>query len=264
MALDAIVSPEAHAKLPDHDRGHYTLKDGKYHLGVNEVEGFRLENTTGLRSALEKERTNVTNLTASLRSFDGLDAAKAREALSDVEKMRSWTPEDKVKDKINSTVKQVEEKHAAEMKQVADRANRYRAQSEKLLVDSAVMSAINKHGGSVELLLPHVRQMVQVHELQDGTLEARVVGPDGTPRISLVPGATGPMGIDELVTTLKTNPVFQVAFAGNTKGGSGSSGHTGESSGDAIYISEAEARDVRAYRNAREAADKAGKELRIR
>lgn len=267
MALPVeLPNAEAHGQLSEALRAHYKPGDnGTFILDVIPSKTLALENAAGLRTALEKERAAKETHERALKAFEGLDASKAREALNEVEKMRNWTPEDKVKDKIASQVKQVEEKHQGEMKIVTDKAGRYRSQVEKLLIDSVAVTAISKAGGVPELLLPHVRAQTKVEELPDGSMVARVVKEDGSPRVSLKPNNTGPMDIEELVLTLKAHPTYKVAFTSNLKSGTGSSEDTGlEAEGDVVFITSADAADVGKYRRAREQAEKQGKTLRIR
>lgn len=74
-------------------RGYYVEKDGKFFLNVTPVDGFQLDNTQGLKTALGAERNNVSVLQAQLKPYEGLDAAAARTAIERVTAFGDITPE---------------------------------------------------------------------------------------------------------------------------------------------------------------------------
>ncbi|GAB9153094.1 hypothetical protein BDS110ZK17_24500 [Bradyrhizobium diazoefficiens] len=74
-------------------RGYYVQKDGKFFLNVTPVDGFQLDNTQGLKTALGAERNNVSVLQAQLKPYEGLDVAAARTALERITAFGDITPE---------------------------------------------------------------------------------------------------------------------------------------------------------------------------
>jgi hypothetical protein len=74
-------------------RGYYAQKDGKFFLNVTPVDGFQLDNTQGLKTALGAERNNVSVLQAQLKPYEGLDAAAARTAMERLTAFGEITPD---------------------------------------------------------------------------------------------------------------------------------------------------------------------------
>ena len=67
MALKLRISAEELAGLPEGIREFYEEKNGAFVLGVD-----GLEDTSGLKSALEKERKTVRELEKLARQYQGL------------------------------------------------------------------------------------------------------------------------------------------------------------------------------------------------
>lgn len=227
MALKAIVT--SLDGLPDSVATEYAKndEDGRFYLQVDPVDGHALEDVAGLKntlSGIQKERTEARER---LKRFDGLDPDKAREDRARVEEMADWTPDDKVKQLMADQNKQVMEKHAAEMEAERAKSAKSREQLGKLLVQGEAHAALSRHKmakGGAELLMPHIVSQVKLVANEAGDLIPRVMSADGTERISLKPnsGAT-PMGIEELVETMKDSDTFALAFAGSGASGSGAS-----------------------------------------
>ena len=76
MALAATV--DSLDSVDEAFRGEYVeMSEGGFKLDVTESEGYTLENTSGLRSALSKERTSVKSLASDVKKlekqYDGVD-----------------------------------------------------------------------------------------------------------------------------------------------------------------------------------------------
>lgn len=225
MALKAML--ESLDGIDESLRSHYAEQDGKFVLDVEPVGTVALEDVGGLKSSLGKEREDRRKLERQLEAFKDIDPAKAREALEKVGEMADWTPEDKVREQIAAREKQLLEKHAKEIEARDSSVKHLTAQIEKHLVEAAATSALGKHKGNVELLLPHVKAHTRVEKDADGNFVARVVGPDGNVRVTMKQGSTDPMGIDEFVGSMRENPTFAPAFEGTGQSGSGASGQSG-------------------------------------
>jgi hypothetical protein len=74
-------------------RGYYVQKDNQFFLNVTAVDGFQLDNTTGLKTALGNERNNVSILKEQLKPYEGLDATAARTAIERIGAFGEITPE---------------------------------------------------------------------------------------------------------------------------------------------------------------------------
>lgn len=226
--MKAIVTTEEFGKLSKELQGEYAeAKDGKHVLKVESVDGLVLENTTELRSALGQERQTVKELQKLQASFKDLDPEAARAALTKVEEMKNWKPEDKVREQIAAREKDLTEKHAREMKEKDDDNKSLSSQLEELLVTNEARNAIlsftvDGKAPNVELLLPHVTRQIKTTRGADKKYTAQVVDEKGNQRITQTAGSTAPMSIVELVGTMRSNKTFEAAFPGFQAAGAGS------------------------------------------
>lgn len=219
MAIKAIVT-----KLEDEPealREHYAEKDGKFVLSVDPVDGFALEDVSGLKSALGAERTERERLQTQVVKFKDIDPDKAREALAKLEELGNIDPA-KEADKLANTKfeaakAQLLEKHTADLSQRDDRITRLTGAMDKLVRQAAATAAIAEAKGSVELLLPHVLASTRVKETDEGEFVVEVVDAKGNVRIGDSKGS--PMDIKGLVAEMRQHETFARAFEGD--------GHTG-------------------------------------
>jgi hypothetical protein len=86
VVTDLNTVDEAH-------RAFYVERNGKFYVNVTPVEGFELDNVTGLKSALGAERNSVAVLTEKLKPYEGLDATSARTAIERVAAFGDITPD---------------------------------------------------------------------------------------------------------------------------------------------------------------------------
>lgn len=227
MALDAIITAEKHGNLPDNLKTEYKKReDGTYLLEVTGSNGFALENVTGLKSALSKEREAKEKAEAKIAAFKDLDPEKARDALAKVAEMDGWDKDEKTKQLVEAETKKLIEKHNGETAKLTAREKTLLNALTGALIDSEATAAIAEQKGNVDLLAPIVRRYAKLEENDDG-FKVRVVDDDGTNRITLQTGKTDPMGIREFVNdVLRKDERYQAAF-----GGSGSTGGGAKSGG---------------------------------
>lgn len=74
-------------------RQFYVEKDGKFFLNVTPVDGYELDNVSGLKSALGAERNLKRGLEDALKPFEGIDPSLARQAIDRVAAFGDITPE---------------------------------------------------------------------------------------------------------------------------------------------------------------------------
>lgn len=220
MALKAIL--ESLKDLPEDVAKEYKQReDGKYVLDVTSVDGIELAEVSKLQSALSKERENSRKANEKLKVFEGLDPKKSREALTKVEEMANWTPEQKVKEQIEAVKSQMMDAHGKEKAKLEEKLNNLTSSLEDAMIISVASQELAKEKGSVRLLMPHIRQQTRLREA-DGRFVVEVMGEDGTPRLT---GSDGhPMSIAELVAEMKTQDDFTSAFEGTGASGTGATG----------------------------------------
>ncbi len=222
----------------------HTDKDGKTTF---RLDATGVEDVSGLKSALEKERSlkkdaikGMEEVTARFEGIDPDEIADLRTKAGRVDELEATKNEEW--DKLKAGI---ETKHAAQLEAKDKVIASKDAALHKHLVESTAKSAIAAAGGSVELLLPHVVSKARVVE-EDGQHHVRVIGADGGPRA----GGEGWMTIAGLVTELKESETFGPAFKASDAAGSGAgAGDKKAPTGKHRYRSKAD------FKNAKEKSD---------
>jgi hypothetical protein len=232
MALAAVLD-SVESLAPDIAK-EYKLdeKSKKYILDVTgtkvgDKSMYELVDTSGLKSALEKERTEAKNLKDAVKAFEGLDAKEARQALIKVEEMKNWTPDEKVKAQLEATKNDLLKQHNAEKAELATKVGKLSGALKQNLVIASATKAITDAKGSPTLLLPHVEKFVRLREDGDNFV-VEILGPEGNVRVD---SQGNPLGIPQFVEELKGHADFARAFdasgaAGTGAGGGGGGGMT--------------------------------------
>lgn len=226
--MKAKITKDEFNALPEALRKEYKEQGDKYLLIVDSVDGWALEDVTGLRSALGKERDNATNATRELtqlrEQFKDIDPTLARDALDKVGKMKDWLPDERVKE----TVKQNVQAARQEMQTKLDEANKslqtVTSQLEAELIDARATKAISDAKGKVGLMLPHVKGRMKMAKDANGRYVVQVLDKSGNPAYSAKSGNGDPMPLAELLESFKTDPDFTSAFEASGSSGSGAGG----------------------------------------
>lgn len=270
MPLKSHIDEATFGSLPDPIKSEYAKgQDGSYVLQVEGVNGYALDNVVSLKDALSGERKLTGELKQKLKGLEDLNVDEAREALAKVKEMKDWKPDDKVAEMIRQKEEALSSKFKGEVEKATGRSKSLQAQLEKALIDGAGAAAIAKHKGNVVALMPHLRGAAKLVENNDGSFSVRFVGQDGNELITKKPNSTEYMGAEEFVeVVLKSDENFMPLFEGVGASGFGSNSGRNSSdrftSGGELSISEADAKDTKKYRAAKDAATKAGKTLVIR
>jgi hypothetical protein len=220
MALKAVV--EKLDDAPEAVRSFYQEKDGKFVLGVEEAGGFSLEDVSGLKSALHKERGSREQFEREVGRFKDIDPDKAREALAKFEEFSKLDPAkeaDKIAEtKLEAIKAQLVGAHDTEIKTREERIQRLSGAVDNLTRQQQATAAIAEAKGSVELLLPHVLAHTRVKEGDDGSFRVEVVDAQGNTRIN---NQADPITVKDLVAEMRANETFARAFDGDGHSGSG-------------------------------------------
>jgi hypothetical protein len=206
-----------------------TETDGKFVF-----EGETSTEIAALKTALHAERTSGGTTKSELdklkKQIEGLDLDKAKQLLSDAEKLEA----EKLKAKGDwetreaNLKKQIEDQYAKQIDPLKTENERLKAAVEKHLKVAKATAAIAAAGGSSDLLLPHVLQQVTVIE-ENGEYVDRVI--DGAKNVRIGDAKGTPMTVAQLVEEMGKNPVFAPAFRASGAGGSGA-GPNGGGGGD--------------------------------
>lgn len=208
MALKHVI--EKLEDVPEALREHYVQSDdGKYRLdGVEDV--------SGLKSALEKERKERAEAKAALQRLKDIDPDEYQRLKKESEDRE--TDKAMKKGEYDKLLSQVVEKHKGELDLKEQRIKSLTGSLESHLIDAEATRAIAGAKGVPELLLPHVRASARVVE-EDGKFVVKIVDKDGNPRIGDANGA--PMSIAQLVGEMRQSEVFGRAFEASGASGSG-------------------------------------------
>jgi hypothetical protein len=213
-------------------RGFYVQKDGKFFLNVTPVDGFQLDNTQGLKTALGAERNNVSVLQAQLKPYEGLDAAAARTAIERLAAFGDITPEaaktaaetaarlqaldpekqaeqiantklETFKGQISAQYNLKETEFTTKIKGLEDTNASLVGQLQTLMADNAIQAEVAKANplddarDAVELL---VGKFVKT-SMKEGKVIVQVLDTNGNPRIKDVHGT--PFTVADLVAEIR-------------------------------------------------------------
>lgn len=199
MALPAII--EQLEEVPEELRSYYVeTDDGRFRL---DAEG--VEDVSGLKSALEKERAARKALKAEL---DGLSSS-AEEAVDDSD------PEHAGDDDAGNApdaASDIESEPAIDPTADLAVAAAIRRQLEARLIEAEATAAVVAASGVPELLLPVLLPRLAVHE-EAGAFHVRV--------IASADGQEAESDLPELVDALRGSEIYGRAFDGAGKTGSG-------------------------------------------
>jgi hypothetical protein len=145
--------------VPEPLRELYVEADGKYRLDADGVES--LVDTSGLKSALEKERKAAKDAAAALKKYDGVDPERYAELLkaaeeAEAQKLQTEGKWEEMKQRLTDAHKKELDKSAGEVSK-RDRV------IEQLTVENELSAAIEKAN-----ILPEHRRTVRNHLKVEG------------------------------------------------------------------------------------------------
>lgn len=272
---EAVAAEYSEVKIGD---------DTKYRLDVTPVGDLALGEIGKVQKALQTERKTRDELKKQLDAYKGddgelvpaenaLNAIKTLDELGDEASVDAKVKaglkakEQQLADKYAAQERQLLDKHQGEVKTLNENLTVTTKQLERALIDQQATMAIAENNGSPELLLPIIRSTTRMVRGDDGEHRVEVIGSDGNSRLSQKPGSgTEHMTISEYVELLREDDKFGRAFESSGASGSGatqSDSRGSNSNGKPYLLSKADSKDPHKYRAAKEAADKAGRELQI-
>lgn len=178
----------------------------------NTVYLLQTEDNVGLKTALDRERSNAQTLAAKLESF--------KKANVTVERFRQLESENRVlrdqSQKGSSDLEAVKSEMATHYDEKISelQANRdilLRALNDHVVVNSA-RQAIMQEKGNPHLLTDIVCKSLKMKEMPNGQFVAVVVNADGQERMGDMHG--NPMTVEQFVRELKKKDEYATAFAG--------------------------------------------------
>lgn len=227
MAIRAII--EKLEDAPETIREHYRAgtaeegADGKFVLGVESVNGWALEDVTGLKTTFSKEMTQRKALEREVARFKDIDPDKAREALTKLQELGDLDPT-KEADKIANTrfeaaKTQLLTKHQDEIKSREERIGSLTKSVDVLVREQRATAELAEAKGAVELLLPHVLKNTRTVERDGGKFAVEVIDAEGNVRIAN--GKGDPMTLKDLVAEMRQSDAYARAFESDGHDGQG-------------------------------------------
>lgn len=216
MTLELVV--DKLDSIPEAIRSEYTEKDGKFHLNVNGIE-----DTAGLKSALQKERTAAANANKALSAFTAL--GKTPEEIAAQVAAETSAKEEALKKagKHDEVLKQHLDKAAKERAVEVDGLKLERdaaiASEKAAIVETKVTGALVKSKATpegIDLLADRLGKRIDVQRV-DGQRKIVIMQADGkTPMIGK--GPDGLATFDDLVAeAVKQYPsLFEATGAGGS------------------------------------------------
>jgi len=216
-------------------RGFYKQDGDKFVLQVTGVDGYALENVSGLRSALTSERATREELEGKLKPYEGLDVSTAKQAIEAIRLYGDITPQ-KAKDavegftrlsaidpkseadrladeKFNNAKEQLtaafatrETELTGQVEAASATVKSLKGQLEMLMVDNVLNSELTKLGPLEDLrdaVLLLARQSIRTKEV-NGQIVVEVVDANGNAQIKSVEnGQVVNMTVADLLADLR-------------------------------------------------------------
>lgn len=239
MALKAKIS--SLTDVPESLRSEYKREGDSYVLDVEGVGGLSLEDVTGLRSALSKERTTREALEGKVSKFGDLTP----ESLADMRaRLDVFTKLDPSKDaeriaeeKMKSRELSLIEKHTQELKQSQEKSSRFEKLAVKHLHDSELSRALLSQKvkpSMVDLLAEKMKKLTVLEINDDGTAAIKVFSDDGvTPRI--LDGKGTAATVENLAEDFRIRYPECFEGLGHSGGGTGTKSSSGGGSSAKTY-----------------------------
>lgn len=270
MALKKGFTKAEWEALPQAERTLYEQAQVYVPDGENwKLDAEGLEDAAGVKTALDKERSNVAAIKKQIQDlqakYGDLDPEKAREALTKLEELEQ--EEAKKTGNFQAILDTANKKFDAErtqLKQLLQEKDDLLAQKEAtiqdIVLDQGLTAAIAKHKGDPLILLPVIKSKKEVKAVLEGdTYMPRVFDKDGNQVIGDTKG--NPMDLEQYVEQMKQHTSYARAFDSNNGGGMGAQGGFGGGSGNGNVIRldrEAVKQNNQLYVNAKEQAAKTG------
>jgi hypothetical protein len=193
-------------------------------------DGYEVGDTRPLKTAFEAEKARRRDAVAVAQPFidAGLSPEKARAAVDALMKVEAGSV--KSSDELEKLKATLTAKFEADLRKAQEERDRAITRSRDRAVESELSKIIAAKGGSeaLDILMREAKRRIRVEEAADGSEAIIVVGPDGkTPLTTKKMGSAEPMGLEELVDTMRDAPGTKPLFRVQAVGGAGSTSQSG-------------------------------------
>lgn len=222
MPLKLII--DSLDEVPEAVRGEYKEVDGKFRLDVDGVE-----DVSGLKSALQKERDNVKNAGKLLKKWDGITRTP-EEVAEILKKLDEEDVEAKKKaGNFEALLEQHQKKWSKEREDLQTERDAALESERAAVVSTQLTTALTKLGVTdegVDLLPERLASRIK-YELEDGKRVIKILQADGTPLAGS--GKNGAATFEDLAKEAQTKWPSLFKASGTTGSGTrtNSTGGTG-------------------------------------
>lgn len=214
--------------VPEPFREHYTEADGKFRLNVD-----GLEDVTGLKTALDKERASAREAAKTLKDWQKL--GKTPEEISAL--LAKTVDDDKKKKKdtgdVDALLAEAEKRFNTEKEQLARERDDALKYEREAVISERLVAALVRNGATeegIELLPDRLAGRIKF-EREDGKRKLIITAPDGeTPMYGAK--MTEPATLDDLAKEAMTK--YPSLFKGEGTSGSGTRPNRGSSGGKTL------------------------------
>lgn len=212
------------SEVPEALREHYVEgDDGVYTLALtdeSQAAGYRIENVSGLSSALQAERDSVRQLKDSLKRFDpikdlDLSGDQIKSALD--ENARLKTSESEQVKTLNARLEETRANRDKAVREASQPIERQRdavvRALQREMVDNALRNEVQDLGGNPKWVLGHLSGQIGTAldwDNEDSPLKVFVKDINGNPRLK---ADASPFGLSDLVKENSEDPEFSDAYA---------------------------------------------------
>jgi len=205
-------------------------------------EGWAVENVSGLKQSVIRERDAVSALSAVAKDFGwrwdkdkgewkerGFDSSRLPEAREALEKLAAGQL--RGSKEIEEFKASVEQKFAKDRQALEAKLDARTKLLREQLSRGQLAPIIAAKGGSesMDAILTLASSHIAFEECEDGTLKASLVGKDGKSLVTSKSGSAEPMGFEEFVEQMRDAPATRGLFRVSATGGAGSSSQSGGS-----------------------------------
>lgn len=210
MTLKAIV--QSLDEVAEAVRDQYAAQgDGTFRLAVDGVE-FP-DAVQGLKSSLSKTQRELRELK---EKFDGIDPEEHRALVEAKEKEEA--DKHRKKNDWESREEQLRKNNEIELGKKDAEVAKWKAAFTQVAMSDSAKGAIAKHGGIVDLLLPHVMKNLSIVE-EGGAPVVRVVDENG--QVQIGGPKAEPVTVEDWVKGMREKDLYKAAFAASPASGSG-------------------------------------------
>ena len=214
MAFKAAYATDE--EIPEHLRDEFVAdSEGVFRPTIEAVDGWALEDVTGLKSALSKKTGETRTLTTAQKTMEA-----ERDALQVIiDGHNPGDGDEETAAKIAAIRSQLGETHATELSAVNANVTTLTSQLESALIEQAATAAITNKDikGNPALLLPIIKNQSRLVRADDGSVSVEIFDTNG-PRMN---SAADPMSFSDLLTEMKADANYSSAFEGTGASGGG-------------------------------------------